>query len=533
MDKKYIKDIPHLVKEYDFDKNKNIDFEKLTHGSNKKVWWTCSKGHSWCCVTSDKVLKNLNCPYCSGRRACKDNCLKTTHPHLAEEWDHDKNTLKPEEITHGSKKKIWWKCEQGHEWMSAPNTRSANTRSAKNSSCPYCIGRKVCKDNCLSTVSPDIAKEWSNKNIIKPTDVTISSGKKVWWNCSKGHEWEAQICNRTVNKTGCPYCAGGKACKDNCLKITHSYLLKEWDYTKNKISPEEITHGSKIKVWWKCSKDHEWKMNINARTASNQSCPYCAGKRACKDNSLATKHPELIKEWSSKNKLNPTDYTSGSNKKVWWECKKCKNHYLNSITNKSKLKQKCPYCLNRKVYSGNCLKNTHPDLIKEWNYEKNKIKPDEVTCGSKKRAWWKCKKCHYEWNTPISERQKYNCPKCKESKGEKKIAKILEDLKIRYKREYKFKELGQKRFDFALFQKNKRKPCAIIEYHGRQHYEPVRFSFKMSDKKCKDNLKNLKISDKLKKQYCIDNNIKYLEISYKNKELKETIKDFIEKYTDI
>lgn len=42
-----IKNIPKLVQEYNFEKNKELDFNKLTHGSNKKVWWKCSKQHEW------------------------------------------------------------------------------------------------------------------------------------------------------------------------------------------------------------------------------------------------------------------------------------------------------------------------------------------------------------------------------------------------------------------------------------------------------------------------------------------------------
>ena len=43
-----------------------------------------------------------------------------------------------------------------------------------------------------------------NKDL-KPEDVTKSSGKKVWWLCSKGHEWLAFVFNRTKGQ-GCPHC---------------------------------------------------------------------------------------------------------------------------------------------------------------------------------------------------------------------------------------------------------------------------------------------------------------------------------------
>ena len=44
--------------------------------------------------------------------------------------------------------------------------------------------------NDLATLEPLLAKQWSKKNKIKPTEVSIGSHKKVIWRCEKGHEWE-------------------------------------------------------------------------------------------------------------------------------------------------------------------------------------------------------------------------------------------------------------------------------------------------------------------------------------------------------
>ena len=385
--KRYIKDIPKLVSEYHFDKNQDINFNKLTHGSGKKVWWKCKKCRNEWKTTICHKSKGSGCPYCSGKKVCKDNCLATSHPELVKEWNYSKNSLKPTEVTYGSVKRVWWICSEGHEWICSPNTRTANKNN-----CPYCAGRKVNKNNCLSTTHPYLLKEWSAKNIIKPTEVSFGSHKKVWWTCSKGHEWKTSICHR-VNNKNCPYCSGNKVCKDNCLSATHS------------------------------------------------------------------------------------------------------------------------------------------ELAKEWNIKKNKMNPTNVTYGSTKKVWWECKKCNYSWCCRINDRSslhKSGCPKCNESKGEKLVSQILDKLQVRYKREYKFKELGQKRFDFALFKKYKRKPYAVIEYHGRQHYEPVRFGT-ISRAKGINNFKLCKKRDKIKKKYCISNNIKYLEINYKEKEnIEQLIRNFME-----
>ena len=56
--------------------------------------------------------------------------------------------------------------------------------------------------------------------------ITFSSGKKVWWKCTKGHEWQAKIDNRK-NGNGCPICSGNKVLKGfNDLTTINPTLAK-------------------------------------------------------------------------------------------------------------------------------------------------------------------------------------------------------------------------------------------------------------------------------------------------------------------
>ena len=137
----------------------------------------------------------------------KEISLLATNPELAKEWNYEKNgSLKPEHVLANSMKKVWWKCEKGHEWQASINNRN------KDVGCPYCSGRKVLKGfNDLATKNPKLASEWNyEKNgCLKPEDFTVGSGKKVWWICDKGHEWQARIDGRS-HGNGCPYCSGRK-----------------------------------------------------------------------------------------------------------------------------------------------------------------------------------------------------------------------------------------------------------------------------------------------------------------------------------
>lgn len=74
------------------------------------------------------------------------------------------------------------------------NGRPSVKARSKGEKCPICSGaRAVAGINDLSTLKPGLASEWSKKNEIKPTEVTVGSHKKVIWKCRLGHEWTASV----------------------------------------------------------------------------------------------------------------------------------------------------------------------------------------------------------------------------------------------------------------------------------------------------------------------------------------------------
>ena len=99
---------------------------------------------------------------------------------------------------------------------------------------------------------------------LSPSELVIGCGKKAWWKCASGHEWQATIANRNKGQ-GCPYCSGRYAIKgENDLETINPMLAKEWNYEKNnELTPTDVLPGSHKKVWWKCYKEHEWQATIN------------------------------------------------------------------------------------------------------------------------------------------------------------------------------------------------------------------------------------------------------------------------------
>ncbi len=201
--------------------------------------------------------------------------------------------------------------------------------------------KKVLYDKSLAYCNPELAKEWhpTKNGSLTPSDVTASSGKKVWWLYAYDDpktgkhfdfEWQAILTSRNNGK-GCPFIAGKAAWKGfNDLGTVNQELAKEWNPTKNgKLTPSDVTVSSNKKVWWlypyddpKTGKhfDFEWKTTVDRRNKGN-GCPFIAGKAAWKEfNDLGTVNQELAKEWhpTKNGKLTPSDVTASSGKKVWW-----------------------------------------------------------------------------------------------------------------------------------------------------------------------------------------------------------------------
>ncbi len=124
--------------------------------------------------------------------------------------------------------------------------------------------------------------------------------------------------------------ANGKKSKTQHPTLTECQhpLLAEWDHERNAASglfPHKITLQSGKHVYWLCDKcpsgkEHSWSARISHRSGKKcVGCPYCAGKAACKCNSLQTHFPAIAAEWDgSKNEGCPDDYTKGSEYLAWW-----------------------------------------------------------------------------------------------------------------------------------------------------------------------------------------------------------------------
>ena len=215
-----------------------------------------------------------------------------THVLVTKEFANNALGYKPEDFSPGSGKKVWWKCARGHSWSAV-----LGERANRNRGCPYCYGNKVLAGfNDFATKHPTLLSEWHpTRNTIGPSEISPSSGKKVWWRCTKGHEWDDTVAHRAAGRN-CPICSGRRVLIGyNDLEFTHPEIASEWNYDRNSLIPSQVTLGSNAKVWWKCRYGHEWETTVALRTSQNTGCPYCSGHKVQSGyNDLATTDPELF-----------------------------------------------------------------------------------------------------------------------------------------------------------------------------------------------------------------------------------------------
>lgn len=409
---------PKVAAEWHPTKNGKLLPEYFAVSSNKKVWWQCEKGHEWQAVINSR-RNGGGCPYCAGKKAIVGyNDFATVKPKLATEWHPTKNgSLKPTDVTIGSNKKVWWRCEKGHEWKTAICDRTNGGRN-----CPVCSGHKVLVGyNDLATLNPSLASEWhpTKNGGLKASDVTCGSDKRVWWQCSKGHEWEAVVSSRKFGY-GCPCCAGQKVIAGyNDLLTINPSLASEWHPTKNgDLKPTDVMPSSNKKAWWLGKCGHEWEAVIGSRNSGN-GCPYCASQKVLAGfNDLATINPKLAAEWhpTKNGDLQPNNVMPGSNKNIWW-FGKCRHEWVASVNSRN-MGRNCPYCSSEKVFKGyNDLVTKNTSLAAEWHPTKNgDLKPTDVMPFTNKKAWW-LGKCGHEWSASIASRSVgRGCPYCANKK---------------------------------------------------------------------------------------------------------------------
>lgn len=152
-------------------------------------------------------------------------------------------------------------------------------------------------------------------------------------------------------------------------------------------------------------------------------------------------------------------------------------------------------------------------------YVKNKDESKNIGSGSSKKIEWKCPNCGYEYlNTPYKVKTRgFKCKVCSGSRSysERLMFNLLVEDKIPFEEQKKFdgcKYKSQLPFDFYLTEHN-----ICIEMQGIQHYDKRKNSGWYEER--------MEVSDDIKREFCKNNNITYIDINCSSSDFYLIIKN--------
>lgn len=269
--------------------------------------------------------EDFHCAICSGSRAVAGlNSLGDLMPRVAAEWDSGVNgDLTPYMVTPGSARKVAWNCPKGH-----PYAAYIRNRTTRGTGCPFCAGKAVragCND--LATTHPQQVLMWDNEahGNPKPTEVSAGNSKtKIHVVCPNGHCFTTTPARLVKTDGRCKQCAGTVLVPGvNDLATLRPDVAAWWHPTKNgELTPDQVRPFSEKTVWWQCPDGHDFRSAISRRSQRNrQTCPVDSGRVLISGaNDLATKDPDLAKDWDAA--LNGVDasQTVPGNVERYWTC---------------------------------------------------------------------------------------------------------------------------------------------------------------------------------------------------------------------
>jgi hypothetical protein len=427
INKMYVNKYPHILKQWDYQKNKQFNVRATLAMSQEVVWWRCDKcGYEWKAQIKSRRDSKGECPSCETRIVIVEgtNDLFSVVPQLRSIYDFEKNKgIDPKQISLSFNQPLWWKCQEcGYNWKSNVSTRiKGNYGNYDFLGCPFCEKRNLSRKRIVyGKEYPSLISMFLEKlNGCSLSDVNnlAQSNVKYWWNCKfcgLNFKSTVDLMIRSINTKfhGCSYCSGHLVDIRKSFAILHPDLMDEFS-PDNKVDPYKYTEKSSKKVKWVCRKNynHTWYATFQARTDGKGNCNFCRGYTYGK--MLYITRPNLKPFFDNEKNNRPFEtYTNQSNEKLWWKCKN--NHSFRQaayLYSNSEVFY-CPICKGDWLIKGvNTIKDFDPKLEEEWGTQ-NEQSISDYTYKSKYAVYWICRNCKGEYLDRICDKCEGNAKKC-------------------------------------------------------------------------------------------------------------------------
>jgi hypothetical protein len=134
--------------------------------------------------------------------------------------------------------------------------------------------------NCVDNVRPEIVKEWdqSKNGNRTPWNTPGSTSIKVWWKCQVGpdHEWQAEVFQRVVKGTGCPFCANKQLSVTNSLQAVYPELAILMHAEDNHwLTAQDVLASTTRVINWRCSCSKVYKRVVQHMLGRGTGCNDC------------------------------------------------------------------------------------------------------------------------------------------------------------------------------------------------------------------------------------------------------------------
>lgn len=218
--------------------------------------WKCHEGHVWE-AKPHNVKSGSWCPNCKNRTP--KYTIKDMHA-LA----HEKSGECLSEAYTLSKKKLLWKCDEGHQWEATPSAIRIGRW------CPVCARQKRARKKLTIEEMQTLAYSRGGKCL---STTYVNNSSPLTWQCEKGHTWDAVP--RSVKKgSWCPSCGSRRAGRIPAIKPMRTLQIIAKRKGGHCLTSQFRGFGQLQE--WECKHHHRWHATYEEIT-NGLWCPVCEG----------------------------------------------------------------------------------------------------------------------------------------------------------------------------------------------------------------------------------------------------------------
>jgi len=451
---------PELFKSLHPTKNVGVDFENILHNSEKKYYWICTNCKREMFESVSTMVKKVVCRKCVSKRA---SGIERKFYFFIESVLGENNVENTYNFTTIDNKKIEidiyiHPLKLGIEYDGAYFHNNKHEADIKKTKILNSHGIDVIRirEIGLSKIrEEDIIYNYKKNKFSKAL-------VELFWYIQRKYKLTIEqgdilknFLKQDLNNYVLPKEYLVYPLKKNSLMQKNPHLSKLWHYEKNHpLKPEMVSFNYSKKLWFHCKNCAE---PVNALIYDLLNglhwglCKECSNiKRKTKSivKNIIDFRPELINWFIKEKNRDYKTYGKSSDEKLWWRCPECGEEFLEEarvMVNK-KIKNLCPnrknhkdwidteefYKRTKKKYSeknktitsrNKKLDIKYPQVLCQWDWDKNITTPDKVQKYDDILIWWKCSKCGHSWQETPFNRISYheNCPKCNPKYNEKSV----------------------------------------------------------------------------------------------------------------